>query len=54
MPSCCTTQHFVPYMHIDKRTTWCFPKFIKKNMIFCKFVPQNKFLPLADKVVNIC
>ena len=53
MPSCCTTQHIVPYIHIDKRTTWCFPKFIK-NMIFCKFVPQNKFLPLADKVVNIC
>ena len=24
MPSCCTAQHFVPYMHIDKRTAWFF------------------------------
>ena len=25
-----------------------------KNMIFFNFVPQNKLLPLADKVLNIC
>ena len=24
VPSCCTTQYFVPYMHIDEHATWFF------------------------------
>ena len=41
VPACCTTRHFVPYMHIDERTAWFFSKLIK-TWFFCKFVPQNR------------
>ena len=51
MPSCCTTQHFVPYMHINKRTTWFFSELIK-TWFFCNFVPQNKLLPPSGQSIE--
>ena len=33
MPSCCTTQQFVPYMHIHKRTDWFFPTYKKHDFL---------------------
>ena len=44
-------------MHIDKRTTWCFPKFIK-NMIFLQVCSTEQVSPpsgqSSEYMLNSC
>ena len=53
MYSCCTTHHFVPYMHIDKRTACFFFFFWEtyKNMNFLQICSTEQVTPFSGQSI---
>ena len=51
MHSCCTTHHFVPYMHIDKRTTWWVFFETYKNMNFLQVCSTEQVTPSSGQSI---